>query len=171
MMAELMEKETRDFDWSSWLNLGRKPVDFEGRLPQGAFWRDLSVSFVLTGGFVGLASVALTPAILEGAETLAFGALIYVMLPRIARRMQDTGRSGRLLFQINKLIPVSLAALALSAMLAVLGLDSAAALALALCKLLLAPAGFCVTGGAIFGFFVSDPHPNQYGPNPTEVTP
>lgn len=157
----------------------RKYATFSGRAPRSEYWW-----FVLFG-FLGGAAAGLLDGFANGITGTRDGPTIVsnvfnlaVLIPSLAvgwRRMHDTGRSGLYLFY---------------PLLAMIGVTTFAGVVAGFQPLLEGDLGALLAGGTaiimVVAFAVvlvsplivlwwltrpSNPGPNQYGPNPLEVTP
>ncbi|WP_367277354.1 DUF805 domain-containing protein [uncultured Roseobacter sp.] len=150
-------------------------VTFSGRAPRTEFWRFLLLVWMavlitrqVRIGYGTLTSPQLLPSSQAPIEMLLAVALLPAVAAAASRRLHDTGRSAR---EALYLVLATLVFLSIG-----IGLETRGAGQVHVILFTL----FALTGLILFAAWLrmiyllscpSQPGPNQYGPNPTEVTP
>jgi uncharacterized membrane protein YhaH (DUF805 family) len=161
---------------------------FAGRASRAAFWsKQIKSSLVVLGMCLclllfirivaGPKAIALGPATQENAAlgvVFLLNLLVYsyLILPVIARRLQDLGISGEFCRWAFYALSLSIPCIALSILGLIKDHTGMTNFGFGAGLVVLAPSMFCVLRSPWeLSFKKGEPGPNQYGPNPLEVTP
>ena len=161
---------------------------FTGRASRAEYWsQQITASLTVLGMCLGLLvavrivagpkAIALGPATQENASLgmillLNLLAYFYLTLPVTARRLQDLGASGHYCQWAFYALVLSVPCIALNILGIVTGHATMSSVGFGAGLFVLAPSFLCMLQSSWeLPFKKGDPHPNLYGPPPSEVTP